>query len=146
MTQVFTNADDPVWLGQGAAEHAIREIAQALDRSFFRGKLNVASTIRFKWLPPDMRVDAGPVLGTCARYDRIISLNPNIIATPHRRPLIDLLLHELCHVFTRGEAEQHGPRWQKAMRQCGYDPLTGGAINPTVDAWLAVHLTKGSRP
>jgi predicted SprT family Zn-dependent metalloprotease len=79
-------------------------------------------------------------MGLCARYDRIISLNPNVLSTPQRRPLIDLLLHELCHVYTRSENEQHGRRWQTAMAKCGYDPLTGSYINSTVDQWLAVRM------
>jgi SprT-like family len=143
---VFANSDDPVWPGQSEAEHAIREIAQALDTSFFAGRLNVRDTVKFRWLPPDTRVAAGRVMGLCARYDRVVSLNPNVIATPQRRPLIDLLLHELCHVYTRAEAEQHGKRWQAVMRRCGYDPLTGSYINSTVDQWIAVHITKGARP
>jgi len=140
---LFVNADDPVWIGQSDAERAIRQIAQKLDADFFGNRLRVADTIQFRWLPPDTRVATGRVMGLCARYDRIISINPNVIASPHRRPLIDLLIHELAHVYTRDEAEQHGARWRKTMMKCGYDPLTGGSINPLVDQWLAVNLARG---
>lgn len=140
---VFANSDDPTWLGQADAERAIRVIAQQLDHDFFAGRLNVRDSVQFRWLRPDTRVAAGRVMGQCARYDRIVSINPNVLASPHRRPLVDLLVHELAHIYTRDEAEQHGPRWQRTMRKCGYDPLTGSSINPLVDQWIAMHLSRG---
>ena len=144
MRQVFADSDDPVWAGQSEAEHAIREIAQALDASFFAGKLNVRDTIQFRWLPPDTRVAAGLRRANAIRQDHFYQSERD--RHPQRRPLIDLLLHELAHVYTRSEAEQHGRRWQATMAKCGYDPLTGSYINSTVDQWIAVHITKGARP
>jgi SprT-like family len=136
MRQVFTNADSPSWLGQGEAEFAIRRLAEGLDADFFGSRLRVADSVQLKWLAPGSGAD-----GTCDPYRRIIRIDPNMLVNPCRRGLCVVLLHELCHLGTRNELTDHGPRWQKEMRRCGLDPM-GGALahNSPLDQWIATRM------
>ena len=116
---------------------AVRQFMVALDRTFFNSKLR-ADTIKLSWLPHNARAD-----GACNPYTREIVIAPHLISTPQRRGLVTVLIHELCHLATRAETIDHGPRWQAVMRRCGIDPMSGAYINSTIDAWITMHLARG---
>jgi len=98
----------------------IRQLAVDIDDTFFRGYLR-AKTLPIGWMNSDDRA----AWGICYRGDRGIKLSPALITeTCFRRPLIAVLVHELVHVATAAEAEDHGARWCKRMTQLGVCPST----------------------
>jgi len=134
--RVFTIRDGPDWPGQRDAELAVRQIAEALATDFFP-RLRVADTVKFGWLAPGTGAD-----GTCDPYRRVIRLDPNLLIDPRRRGLCVVMLHELCHLATRNETTDHGPRWRKEMHRCGLDPLGGAlAYNSPLDQWIATRMS-----
>jgi len=134
MSRVFTRSDSQ-WLGQSDAEIAVRGIAEALATDFFP-RLRVADTVKFGWLAPGSGAD-----GTCDPYRRVIRIDPNLLVDPRRRGLCVVMLHELCHLATRNELTDHGPRWRACMARCGLDPLSGAIeYNSPIDQWLAVRM------
>ncbi len=91
------------------------EIYADFNRRFWKGKL-----------PRDVQVRWKRGLSVAAWYDgdRLITINSYLKGW---ECLVKMtLLHEMAHVSTRSECQEHGPRWQAEMRRLARD----GAFAP----------------
>jgi hypothetical protein len=98
-----------------ASDPALSSEYQAINAQYFASRL---PEVRIRWEP--RLEEVGPLIADGFRLEgatdgRVILLNPAIQDDDRQRRRV--LVHEIVHVAVRGERDEHGPEFQRRLRQ-----------------------------